>query len=60
MAGLGGVGVVSLGSVHAMLTVTWISTAGGRLTIQVRLNEYPAKMVSWGGITFTEVGSGTV
>ena len=47
MAGLGGVGVVSLGSVHITLIITGISIAKGRFTVQVRLNKDPAKMVSW-------------
>ena len=59
MAGLVCMSDVPLGSVHTMLTVTGISTAGGRLTRQVKLNKDPAKMVSWGGVTITEVGSGT-
>ena len=55
-----GVTVVKAGPVHTVFTVTGTSTAGLNSTVQVRLGEDPAIIVSTGGETSTVVGAGTV
>ena len=54
-----GVTVVKAGPVHTVFTVTGTSTVGLNSTVQVRLGEDPAIIVSTGGETITEVGAGT-
>ena len=55
-----GVIVVKAGPVHTVFTITGTFTAGLNSTVQVRLGEDPAIIVSTDRVTITEVGAGTV
>ena len=61
MAGTGlvGVNITPAGPVHSVFTVTGTSTAGLSSTVQVRVGEDPAMIISEGaGVTVTIEGAG--
>ena len=56
---LEGVTIVIFGPVHSTFTITGTSTAGLKSTVQVRLGEDPAIIISTGRVIVTAVGAGT-